>query len=171
MSALETTLAQLGITTALLQGRQLILFNEPEQLVVAETSPNGREHMLTPDTAKAWQSMKQAALTAGIDIFIFSAFRSIARQAELIQGKLDRGDNIADILKVLAPPGYSEHHTGRAIDISTLGVRAVQEEFATTSAYAWLSEHAHEFGFVLSYPAGNQQGYQYEPWHWCYHAG
>jgi len=40
--------------------------------------------------------------------------------------------------------------------------------FAHTEAFRWLSLHAKQFGFTLSYPEGNPFGYAYEPWHWCF---
>jgi len=76
---------------------------------------------------------------------------------------------IEEILTVSAPPGFSEHHTGRAIDVSTPGCRALEVEFDQTAAFNWLNTHAAEFGYSLSYSTGNHCGYQYEPWHWCFY--
>ena len=97
-------------------------------------------------------------------------FRSIDRQTEIVREKLARGISLATILSASAPPGYSEHHTGRAVDITTDGVAPFELEFADTPAFRWLSRNAARFGFVLSFPPGNRYGYQYEPWHWCYKA-
>jgi D-alanyl-D-alanine carboxypeptidase len=44
----------------------------------------------------------------------------------------------------------------------------LEVDFEQTAAFAWLTAHAHEFGFRLSYPRGNEWGFQYEPWHWCF---
>ncbi|MEQ1638880.1 MAG: D-alanyl-D-alanine carboxypeptidase family protein [Methylococcales bacterium] len=74
-----------------------------------------------------------------------------------------------DILTVLAPPGFSEHHTGCAVDISTPGTAPAALVFEQTAAFSWLNTNAHRFGFYLSFPLGNPYGYQYEPWHWCFH--
>lgn len=65
-------------------------------------------------------------------------------------------------------PGFSEHHTGRAIDLSTPGSRCLDVAFEQTPAFAWLRAHAADFGYYLSYPVGNPAGYHYEPWHWCW---
>ena len=162
--------ASLGITPALLAGRALRLYEEAQELVSAEKAPNGRVHFLLPDAAAAWRTMKVAAQADGIDIHILSGFRSIARQGELIQVRLDGGMAIGDVLKILAPPGYSEHHTGRAVDVSTQGIKALQLEFESTPAFAWLAAHAAAFGFTLSFPRDNPAGYDYEPWHWCHRA-
>ncbi|MFA6041679.1 MAG: M15 family metallopeptidase [Methylophilus sp.] len=141
---------------------------EATSLVLAEVGTDGREYWLVPAAAEAWCKLKAAALAEGVDVFIISAFRSIERQTEIIRRKLEVGEVIENILTVFAPPGFSEHHTGRAVDISTSGSRMLEVEFDQTPAYAWLIEHAAEFGFSLSYPIGNACGYQYEPWHWCY---
>ncbi len=68
----------------------------------------------------------------------------------------------------LAPPGFSEHHTGNAIDIGTYRIENLQEEFESTKAFNSLKENAHLFNFYMSYPKYNQYGFIYEPWHWCY---
>ena len=159
---------RLGIPVDLLQSRNLPLFEEASSLQDVETATDGRVWQLTPAAAQAWWSMQAAALSDGIDLKIASAYRASSRQVELIQKKLDAGIGIDDILQVLAPPGCSEHHTGRAVDIFTPGGPVVTEEFETTAAFAWLSQHAGEFGFTLSFPRDNQYGYVYEPWHWCF---
>ena len=90
------------------------------------------------------------------------------RQVEILREKLDAGATVAEILLASAPPGYSEHHTGCAIDVDTDGAPALEIEFEQTPAFVWLSKNAARFGFVLSFPRGNPYGYQYEPWHWFY---
>ena len=81
------------------------------------------------------------------------------------------GQRIEDILKVNAAPGYSEHHTGRAVDIATPGSRPLTGEFETTNAFGWLESRAVEFGFSLTYRRDNPWGMAYEPWHWCFRPG
>jgi len=58
-----------------------------------------------------------------------------------------------------------EHHSGRAVDVTTEGARAFELEFERTPAFEWLRENAGRFGFRLSFPEGNPCGYAYEPWH------
>lgn len=165
---MNTHLAALGISSPLIMARSLREYAEATILEVAEVGADGREHLLVPPAANAWRQLKAASLNDGVDIFIVSAFRSIERQAEIIRRKLETGAAIEDILTISAPPGFSEHHAGRAIDVSTSGSRWLEVEFDQTAAYAWLGEHAAEFGYYLSYPDGNAWGYQYEPWHWCF---
>jgi D-alanyl-D-alanine carboxypeptidase len=114
--------------------------------------------------------MRETASKAGVALLAVSGFRSIERQAEIIRAKLSSGQKIEDILRLVAAPGYSEHHTGRAIDIGTPGEEPLTEAFADTPAFRWLAENAGHFGFRLSYPKGNAHGIAYEPWHWCFHA-
>jgi D-alanyl-D-alanine carboxypeptidase len=164
---MNTHLATLGISSELITARGLRECEEATALEVAEAGADGRDHLLVPLATEAWRSLKAAALVDGIDLFIVSAFRSIDRQAEIVRRKLETGATIESILTVCAPPGFSEHHTGRAIDLSTSGSRALEVEFDQTAAYTWLTNRAAEFGYYLSYPIGNPSGYQYEPWHWC----
>lgn len=161
-------LSALGISSELITARGLRECEEAAILEVAEVGADGRDHLLVPVAAEAWRRLKAAALADGIDLFIVSAFRSIDRQAEIVRRKLESGAAAESILAVCAPPGFSEHHTGRAVDLSTFCSRALEVEFDQTAAYGWLTRHAAEFGYYLSYPIGNCWGYQYEPWHWCF---
>ncbi len=149
---------------------QLRLHPEPAILVETELDYYGRPQKLAPETLKAWQQMKSAAAGKGVCLHLLSAYRSVDKQCEIIARKLAAGELIVDILKVNAAPGYSEHHTGRAIDLGTTGCRALEEEFELTEAFFWLGNNAANFHFSLSYPRNNPFGVIYEPWHWCFHA-
>ena len=65
----------------------------------------------------------------------------------------------------LAVPGFSEHHTGLALDISNLEDGLTKNNNKT---YEYLRNNAHKFGFILRYPKGKEwiTGYAYEPWHY-----
>jgi zinc D-Ala-D-Ala carboxypeptidase len=141
--------------------------NEADLIQVA-VNPDGREVKLLPPAARAWQRMLAAAATDDVPLIAISGFRSVARQTEIIAGKLAAGQPLAKILRCVAAPGYSEHHTARAIDIGSPEHIELDEAFAKTSAFRWLESHAHEFGFHLSFPRGNPHGIVYEPWHWCW---
>src|SRR3569623_353803 len=160
-------LTELGISAEMIAAKGLQTHEEAIALEIAEVGSDGREHRLIPKAASHWLQMKAAAQADGIGMLIVSAFRSVERQPQIIRNKIDAGQSLGDILSVTAPPGYSEHHTGRAIDIGTLESENLSLEFVNSSAFAWLQLHAHEFGFVMSYPQGNASGYLYEPWHWC----
>lgn len=160
--------AALGIADGLIAARGLRECEEATYLEIAEEGADGRDHLLVPVASNAWRSLKAAAADDGIALFIVSAFRNVDRQAEIIRRKLDTGATIEEVLKLCAPPGFSEHHTGRAIDMSTPSSRPLEVEFDQTPAFTWLAGRAAEFGYYLSYPIGNPCGYQYEPWHWCF---
>lgn len=158
----------LGVTDEILQSCALPPCFEPEELVATEPDYYGRAQQLTPAAFEAWTTMKQAAAGDGVTIHLISAYRGYRYQFELIQRKLDSGQKLTDILRVNAAPGYSEHHTGRAVDIGTLNCPALEEEFETTPAFSWLSSQGRSYGFSMTYPRGNAFGIAYEPWHWCF---
>lgn len=141
-------------------------FAEEENLVDFEDED--RTFLLHPATAKAWKAMKVSAETDGIHLYLVSAFRSIERQTQIIEAKKAKGIPESEIYAASAPPGHSEHHTGRAIDINTCNSPALEEEFEDTPAFRWLTQNAAGFGFSLSYPRSNPYGIAYEPWHWCF---
>jgi len=144
------------------------LQEECGDLVSVGADAFGRPAQLEAATAAAWNQLQQAAALAGHTLQLVSAFRSIDYQRQLFQRKLERGLAIADILKVNAAPGYSEHHSGRALDLGCDGYAHLEEEFERSPAFAWLTAHAREFGFRLSFPRDNPYGVLYEPWHWYF---
>jgi D-alanyl-D-alanine carboxypeptidase len=128
----------------------------------------GRNQRMLPAAAQAWLSMSQQAARDGVELQAVSAFRSLAYQAGIVQKKLDKGLAMEDILAVSAAPGFSEHHTGRAIDITSPGSPVLEEEFEKSAAFEWLQAHAAESGFRLSFPRNNRHRVAYEPWHWLW---
>lgn len=161
-------LAQLELSAEHLAGRALRLYAECAALI--PIVQDGREFHLQPVAAAAWLALKEAAASDSIELQLVSAFRSVARQSEILRSKRDKGLAWAAILSASAPPGYSEHHSGLAVDLSTPGYAVLEESFANSPAFAWLQERAGAFGFFLSFPRNNPHGYNFEPWHWC-HAG
>ena len=127
-----------------------------------------RVQRMHPDAGKAWKRMVRQAQKDGVELQPVSAFRSVEYQAGLVRRKLDKGLGMDEILEVSAAPGFSEHHTGRAIDVTTPGSAVLEEEFENSEAYKWLCDHASEFGFRLSFPRDNIHNIAYEPWHWCW---
>jgi D-alanyl-D-alanine carboxypeptidase len=113
--------------------------------------------------------MVRAAADDSIELLPLSGFRSIRRQEEIIREKLRAGEPIAKILRLVAAPGCSEHHAGRALDVGARSHLGLDRGFARTKEFRWLKRHARRFGFVLSYPKNNRHRIAYEPWHWCWH--
>jgi D-alanyl-D-alanine carboxypeptidase len=150
------------------RSRNLARVREPRQLVFIGVDTQQRPQWLAPRAARAWARMRDAAARDGVEMQIVSAFRGIDYQLGILKRKLERGQDIAQILRVSAAPGYSEHHSGRAVDLTTPGFAALEEEFEHSAAFAWLSTNAQKYNFRLSYPRGNAHGIAYEPWHWCW---
>lgn len=167
---IRSILAELAIPEQMLDARGLEHCAEADELEVAEVGPDGREYLLTPAAAVAWRAMKAAAAADGVTLELVSAFRSVERQVEIVRRKLSQGMSVEEIFSASAPPGFSEHHSGCAIDIGTPDSAPLETQFESTAAFAWLCANAERFGFTLSFPRGNAYGYQYEPWHWRYRA-
>lgn len=145
-------------------------YPEAGELVSVGLDHHGREARLGSGAAQAWLAMVRAATADGCSLLLISAFRSIARQAEIVRRKRERGLSWDEILRVSAYPGFSEHHTGTAVDVGAPGCAELTEVFEGTAEFAWLNRHAGSFGFHLSYPRDNAEGFAYEPWHWRWHA-
>ena len=116
----------------------------------------------------AYKAMADAAYQAGVPLYARSPYRSYATQASLYNNYVAQdGQAAAD--RYSARPGYSEHQTGLAIDI-TVGPSGTLGGFANSASYVWLMQNAHQYGFILRYPPGKENitGYMYEAWHWRY---
>lgn len=159
---------QLGVPADYGCQHRLRLQTEPPQLASIGQDVFDREQFMTPKAAKAFHRLVHRAAAEHIEIQPVSAFRSVDYQSALVQNKLDKGQSIEAILQVSAAPGFSEHHSGRAVDLTTPNFAVLEEEFADSAAFRWLSERAAEFGFRMSYPKNNRHGVAYEPWHWYY---
>lgn len=146
----------------------LPLVPEPAALAFAGFDRYRRPLWLTRAAARAWASMRAAAQRDGIVLEAISGYRSHAYQLGIFERKLARGQTVEQILTVNAAPGYSEHHSGNALDIGAPGEPPAEESFERTPAFDWLARHAAGFGFIMSYPRDNPHGIVYEPWHWRY---
>ena len=164
---IDEHLRELGINPAYAADRGLPLCVEPPEVVLIGLDIFGRARHLEPQAARQWAAMREAATLDGIELLVVSAFRSVDYQRAMFDRKLAQGLTLDEILHVNAAPGYSEHHTGRAVDIATRGCPPLTEAFDTTEAFAWLSGNAARFGFEMTYPRNNRHGIVYEPWHWA----
>lgn len=158
----------LGIPPDYTDTTLLTVQTTPTDLVSIGVDVYGRPQRLREAAARAWTAMQQQAFLAGVEIQVVSAYRSLEYQVELIQRLLAKGQTIRDILTRVAAPGYSEHQSGCALDLTTPSSEACEEEFEHTDAFRWLQQSAGEFDFYLSYARDNPFGVIYEPWHWCY---
>lgn len=117
--------------------------------------------------AEVWpflEELLEDAKDDDIELFIKSGFRSFEEQANIKSAfTVTYGAGTANTFS--ADQGYSEHQLGTTVDFMTTGIDGVLERFGETEAYEWLLANAHEYGFTLSYPEGNDY-YVFEPWHW-----
>lgn len=111
--------------------------------------------------------MKNDIEKEGLSLRIISAYRSYSYQENLYNNYLkSEKKEIVDTYS--ARPGYSEHHTGLAIDVDNSKLDF--NKFYLTKEFVWLNENAYKYGFILRYPKGKENitGYSYEPWHYRY---
>lgn len=159
-------LRELGIPASYGSDSGAPLQREATELISVGADIYGRDQRLTPEVASRWLAMQAAAAQQGVSLLLVSAFRSVDYQRQIWLRKLAAGKSMDQILRVSAPPGYSEHHTGRAVDLTASGCDTLTEEFESTPEFAWLVAHAGAFGFSMPYPRHNRFGFVYEPWHW-----
>ncbi|MEG4838175.1 M15 family metallopeptidase [Microcoleus sp. B9-D4] len=139
----------------------------PAKDLVSVTS-DGSVKLRTSAAAK-YQEMVNAAAASGIYFAPISGFRSLQDQQHVFfDVKAERRQNASKRAEVSAPPGYSEHHTGYAIDIGdgSAPEHNLSPSFENTEAFKWLEANAVAFSFEMSFPKNNRQGVSYEPWHW-----
>jgi LAS superfamily LD-carboxypeptidase LdcB len=163
----------------------------------AEAEPEALEtygrFQLQREALAAFRRLLEQAATEGIRLELASGYRSLARQRaiflialnaegerrigrsysleELASGAADAA--IEAVLGESAPPGFSRHHTGYAVDLNDPSAGRDFTDFAASPAYRWLSAadflQAKRFGFVPSYPAGaTAQGPDPEPWEYIW---
>jgi zinc D-Ala-D-Ala carboxypeptidase len=140
-----------------------------EQAPEGELVSIGGNYRLRKAAATKFQAMVSAARSSGVNITTISAFRSIEDQKRLFFGVgAARGQQPTKRAEVSAPPKYSEHHTGYAVDVGDSSVPAtnLNQNFDTTPAYKWMKANAATYSFELSFPKDNIQKVSYEPWHW-----
>lgn len=121
------------------------------------------------DAARELVAMLEAARADGVNLVVLSAYRSVEQQQDLFFGvKAERNQSARERAQVSAPPGYSEHSTGYAVDFGDAAAPGtnLSESFEDTEAFRWLQAHAQRYHFTLSFPPANPQGVSYEPWHW-----
>ncbi|YAI81411.1 MAG: M15 family metallopeptidase [cyanobacterium endosymbiont of Rhopalodia sterrenbergii] len=126
---------------------------------------------LRHNAAEQFIKMQKAARAQGIVLTPISGFRTVSDQNYLFfEIQRQRNQNPSERAVVSAPPNYSEHHTGYAVDIGDAKTPAthLSPDFEKTAAFRWLKNNAAKYSFELSFPPDNYQGISYEPWHWRY---
>ncbi len=109
-------------------------------------------------------AMVAAAQKDGVDLRVWSPFRSYADQKVLFQNQVNRvGGDEVKAATVVARPGTSEHNTGLCADFNM-----ASDAFENTEMYTWMKENAEDYGFVMRYRKDKQPitGVIHESWHW-----
>ena len=142
-------------------------YNEAQSENLIEIQPNILVHK---DMYDSLLKMKEDAEKDGVFLVFLSGYRSIKLQRKIFYSlKSSRNQIASERARVSAPPGYSEHSTGFAIDIGDAYERDkdFEESFKNTTAFRWLRRNAAKYHFRLSFDE-NQTSVDYEPWHWRY---
>lgn len=139
----------------------------PADLILLPTSYAREDRYLTVDTKAAFEEMLSAMQSAGMDMFVSSAYRSYDYQTTLYNNYKNRdGKEKADTYS--ARPGHSEHQLGTALDVARYGEGIT--DFGGTPESEWVKKNAHLYGFIIRYSEGSQEitGYVEEAWHLRY---
>ena len=142
-------------------------YKEVEKELLIEVEPNILVHR---EMYRSLLEMKSDAYKEGVYLVFLSGFRSIKLQNEIFYSiKSLRNQSAFERARVSAPPGFSEHSTGFAIDIGDALKREsdFEVEFENTQAFKWLKQNAAKYHFKMSFDK-NHKNVDYEPWHWRY---
>lgn len=125
----------------------------------------GRSNQLTKEATQAFETMCEAALKDNITILAGSGYRSYNYQKTLYNNYVAR-DGFDEAETYSARPGYSEHQTGLAMDITNKYGFIDKDD----KEYTWLVNNSYKYGFILRYPENKEKitGYMYEEWHYRY---
>ena len=141
------------------------------KISLADTQNFNQESIRVEKNAlEAFQALRADVLNDGVQIELESSYRSVERQQEL-WAEYEQAYGLDYCNKYVAVPGFSEHHTGLAIDVNLVQPEKEQteEERAAERAELWAKVHAKlaDHGFILRYLEGREDvtGYSYEPWH------
>lgn len=142
----------------------------PDDLVSGGEANYGSDVQIRALMATDLNSLRNAIINAGVpEAAIMVAYRSHADQQALFEG-VEAEVGFEEALDVTERAGHSEHQLGTAIDYRPLGVTTVDESFGDSATGTWLAENSWKYGFVLTYPAGEEAAtcHRYEPWHFRY---
>lgn len=114
-------------------------------------------------------ALREGAAANGTPISIIAGYRSYAQQADLFARRVDEMGS-SEAGSRVARPGHSEHQLGTTLDVTDEGATDVDQSWGASPAGQWIASHAHEYGFIISYPAGAESRtcYDFEPWHLRY---
>lgn len=137
----------------------------PRSELVASGYGSDSKFLIHRDAKPALQEMVRAARADGVTLTPGSIFRGVDRQRQIVNNKKSQGQSARQIYRTSSHPGYSEHHTGLAVDFTP-----INNSFANTEGYRWLRNNANKYGFYQSFTADYSaySGVAEESWHWRY---
>ena len=160
----------------------LVLVNKTEKLpddyeskvqLITVKNSFGKEFQIEKETYKHFVKLRKEMLKEGIQIELDSIYRSVARQEEIVEEFTEKyGTDY--VKKYVAVPGFSEHHTGLAVDICLVVDGKIiddnDEMIAQKEIFSKINQKLADNGFILRYLQGKEDitGYAYEPWHFRY---
>ena len=137
------------------------------------TNSVGDEVVIEKSAYEAYLKLKDELAKEGIQTELDSAYRSVEEQQKIVKDFTEKyGEDY--VKKYVAVPGYSEHHTGLALDLYLIVDDKTIYENEDLVQYPEIWEKIHEkcsdYGFILRYLQGKADitGYSYEPWHLRY---
>ena len=179
----QSNLQRAAQTAAQVEQQEKGLLSDPLLVVVNSCTPLPEDWKITPRMIhdevvdiRAYGdlvAMFDAAAEENIWFWVVSGYRSPGQQEIVLDRAIQANENAGmtateaeeDALRTVAQPGYSEHHTGLAVDFND-----VTDAFEKSDAYRWLTEHAAEYGFVQRYKKEKSAvtGIDRESWHYRY---
>ncbi len=139
----------------------------PENLERISTTHALSDMHMVKEAKEAFEEMAKAAKKEKLNIIAMSTYRSYEYQVNLYNRyKKQDGEEKADTYS--GRPGHSEHQTGLAVDVYNGQINYTN--FEKTKEFTWMSNHAHEYGFILRFPKDKEKetGYESESWHYRY---
>ena len=137
-------------------------FEDFKMIPIKYTHNDSKIYILV-EAQEALVEMLSQAEEDGVLIQVVSGYRSAAYQKEIFRRMLKEGRTFEDIVRYVAPPGYSRHMLGDTVDFYPSNW-----SFADTEKYLWLQEHAECYGFYETYSRYNRKDMPWESWEWRY---
>lgn len=152
---------------------------KPDQLVQDPVS----SIWISKNVLASYNKLNARLINEGIEpLILISGYRPYYYQEKLFQKKttyyVNEGYTLEEAAQeaatIVARPGYSEHQSGLAIDVTTLSMHLLEDplttDFEKTATAQWLFENCHLEGFILRYPKEKTAitHITYEPWHYRY---
>jgi D-alanyl-D-alanine carboxypeptidase len=131
--------------------------------IPVDHTKDGTQLYLRENAHAALLELLEAAQQDGITLRVESGYRSQGYQKKIFVRMLNEGRDFDDIIRYVAPPGYSQHALGTAVDFFPSNW-----QFASLADYEWLRENGADFGFTETYSKNNALRYPWEAWHWNY---